>query len=128
MMTKLQLAKLRQRVRFAKAHRNALEHIAMGHRSMVQASLVERQFHPGHAPRYYLSIPAIPYSWHMYVRKDRLEYYRPRAQAWREFTNALADWVKTNKEIERLLRQLGKGRCETLEIRRGSKGRRPLSR
>ena len=37
----------------------------------------------------------------------------------------MAEWVKTNKEIERLLRRLGKGRCEKLEIRRGKKRRKP---
>lgn len=124
MKTKLQLAKLRQRVRAIKARRNVLEYIAMGHPPMVQASLIERHFQPGHAPRYYLSIPTTPYSWHMYVRKDRLEHYRRRAQAWREFSNAMAEWVRTNKAIERLLRQLGKGRCEKLEIRRGKKRRK----
>jgi len=97
----------------------------MDFRPMVQASLIERHFKPGQAPKYYLSIPTTPYSWHMYVRKDQLDHYRRRAQAWREFSNAMSDWVKTNKEIERLLRQLGKGRCEKLEIRRGKKRRKP---
>jgi hypothetical protein len=125
MMTKLQLAKLRQKTRALKNHRNVLEHLAQDFRPMVQASLVERHFHPGHAPRYYLSIPAKPYSWHMYVRKSQLDHYRRRTLAWREFSNAMADWVKTNKEIEQLLRRLGKGRCEKLEIRRGKKRRKP---
>jgi hypothetical protein len=37
----------------------------------------------------------------------------------------MAEWVQVNKAIEQLLRSLGKGRCEKLEIRRGKKRRKP---
>jgi hypothetical protein len=58
------------------------------------------------------------------VRKAEVDYFRRRAAAWREYVNAMAEWVRTNKEIEQLLRILGKGRCEKLEIRRGKKRRK----
>jgi len=121
-MTKLQLAQIRQRVRALKARRSTLERVAMGHHPMVAASLIRRQFRPGGPVYHYLSIPTPEnIAWHMYVRKDRLDYYRRHAAHWREFVHAMAEWVTVNKEIERLLRQLGKGRCEKLEIRRGKR-------
>lgn len=128
-MTKLQLAKLRQTVRGLKTRRNTLEHIAMGHQPMVGASLIERRLRHTRSVAYTLSIPTPEnVAWHRYVRKDELDYFRRRAQAWREFVHAMAEWVTVNREIERSLRRLGKGRCEKLEIRRKSKGRRPAGR
>lgn len=91
---------------------------------MVAASLYKRQFRPGDAPAHYLSIPTRQNSWQRYVRNDELDYFRRRAAHWREFVNTMAEWVRTNKKIEQLLRRLGKGRCEKLEIRRGKKRRR----
>jgi hypothetical protein len=91
----------------------------MGHQDMVAASLIERRFRPMGPVSYYLSIPTPNNSWHRYVRKSELEVMRRQAAGWREFTEAMAEWVRVNKEIERLLRRLGKGRCVKLEIRRG---------
>lgn len=117
-MTKLRLAKLRQQVRLLKGRRSTLERTAMSFVPMVAASLVERRFRPGGPPAYYLSIPTPQNSWQRYVRKDELDYYRRRAAHWREFVNAMAEWVQVNKEIEQHLRAIGLGRCEKLEIRR----------
>lgn len=127
-MTKLQLSRLRQTIRSLKARRNTLEHIAMAHRPMVAASFIKRYFRQTGVTAYFLSIPTPQNSWHRYVRKDEFDYYRQRAAAWSEFTNGMAEWVRINKEIEKLLRKLGKGRCEKLEIRRRSKGRKPTGR
>jgi hypothetical protein len=89
---------------------------------MVGASLIERRFRHTRSISYFLSIPTPEnVAWHRYVRKDELDYFRRRAMAWREFVHAMAEWVTVNKEIERMLRQLGKGRCEKLEIRRKKK-------
>lgn len=85
---------------------------------MVAASLYERRFRPGGAPAYYLSIPTPRNSWQRYVRKDELDYFRRRAEHWREFVNAMAEWERVNREIRRRLRSIGLGRCEKLEIRR----------
>lgn len=121
-MTKLKLARLRQEVRFLRGRRAAIERVAMGHHPMVFASLIQRRFRPGGPIYYYLVIPTPEnVAWHGYVRKDRVDYYRRRAAAWSEFANGMAEWVRINREIERRLRTLGKGRCEKLEIRRGGK-------
>jgi hypothetical protein len=127
-MTKLQLAKLRQEVRTLTGRRSALERIAMSFVPMVAASLIERRFRPGGAPAYYLSIPTSRNSWQRYVRKDELDYFRRRAAHWREFVNAMAEWVRVNGEIERRLRAIGLGRCEKLEIRRRKQRRGEMSR
>ncbi len=123
-MTKLQLAKLRQRIRGLKTRRNTLEHTAMAHHPMVGASLIERRFRRTRSISYFLSIPTPEnVAWHRYVRKNELDHFRRRAGAWREFVHAMAEWVLINKEIEQSMRRLGKGRCEKLEIRRGKDSR-----
>lgn len=119
-MTNLQLAKLRQKVRALKTRRNTLEHLAMAHHPMAAGSFIQRRFKTGQTA-YFLSIPTPQNSWHRYVRKDEVDYFRRRAAAWSEFVNAMAEWVRINKEVEQLLRKLGKGRCEKLEIRRRKK-------
>lgn len=120
-MTKLQLAKIRQKFRDLKARRTALEYIALAPHPMVQGSIIPRRFRKGQAIAYYLGIPTPRGSWHRYIRKDELDHFRRRTDHWREYARAMAEWVRLNKEIEPLLRQLGKGRCETVEIRRGKK-------
>lgn len=77
--------------------------------------------YPDGPPAYYLSIPTQQNSWQRYVRKAELEHFRRRADHWREFVNAMAEWVRVSKQIERHLRAIGKGRCEKIEIRRGKK-------
>ena len=121
-MTKLQLAKLRQDVRALKAHRTALEYVAMGPHQMVAASLIERHFRPGAPAAYYLSVPSPQTSRHRYVRKADVDLMRRQTGAWREFSQAMAEWVRINTEIERLLRALGRGRCRKIEMR--PRGRR----
>ncbi len=127
-MTKLQLAKIRQMFRALKARRTALEYIALAPHSMVQGSIIPRRFRAGQAISHYLGIPTPRGSWHRYIRKDELDYFRRRTDHWREYARAMAEWVKINKEIEPLLRQLGKGRCEKVEIRRGKKRLPPKGR
>lgn len=114
-MTKLQLARLRQRIRDLKARRNTLENVAQQHQAMVAASLIERRFRPGAPPAHYLSIPGPHNSRHRYVRKQELEFVRRHAEAWREFSQTMAEWARINEEIERLLRRIGKGRCRNAD-------------
>ncbi len=120
-MTKLQLSRIRQEVRHLKGRRTTLEVIAMSFVPMVAGSFYERRFRPGGAPAYYLSIPTPQNSWQRHIRKEEVDYFRRRAAHWHEYVNAMAEWVRVNKEIEQLLRKLGKGRCEKLEIRRRKK-------
>lgn len=116
-MTKLRLAKLRQQVRDLKGRRGTLEQLAVRrHHPMLAASLLERRFRPGGPVAYYLSIPHPKSSRHRYVRKAELDRIRRETQAWREFSEAMAEWVRVNAEIERLLRQIGKGHCREIDL------------
>lgn len=83
---------------------------------MVAASFLERHFRPGAPPAYYLSIPSPKTSRHRYVRKADVDLMRRQTGAWHEFSQALAEWVKVNEEIERLLRALGRGRCRKIDM------------
>jgi len=114
-MTKLQLARLRQRLREFKARRTALEYICMKPYAMVAASLLERRFRPGAPPAYYLSIPSPQTSRHRYVRKADVEIMRRQTGAWREFSRAMSEIVRLDRQIEQLLRKIGKGRCRDIE-------------
>ena len=88
---------------------------------MLQASLLERRFRKNGPAAYYLSIPnPAGTSRHRYVRKAEVETVRRQTGAWREFSRALAEWVRVNKEVERLLRRIGEGRC----VRTGHGGMR----
>lgn len=111
-------------MRLLKLQRAKLERLLLSRKPMVAASFITRRFRVGGPVCYYLSIPTPQNSWHRYVRKEEVEYYRKRAESWQEFVHAMAEWVQVNKETERELRVLGKGRCEELEIRRGKKERR----
>lgn len=115
-MLKLGLARLRQRVRDLKVRRNTLERIAMQHHAMMAAYLLERRFRRGGPAAYYLSIPHPQSSRHRYVRKAEVDMIRRQTDAWREFSQAMAEWVRVNGEIERLLRQIGEGRCRKIEL------------
>ncbi|HAT71864.1 MAG TPA: hypothetical protein DCS63_03515 [Elusimicrobia bacterium] len=84
----------------------------MGFVPMLQASLLERRFRKNGPAAYYLSIPnAGGTSRHRYVRKADVEAVRRQTEAWREFSQAMAEWVRVNVEVERLLRRIGAGRC-----------------
>ena len=115
-MTRLQLAKLRQKARALKARRNVLEHLAMQHNTMMAAYLLERRLRPGAPIAYYLSVPTPHGSRHLYVRKTAVDEIRRQTDAWREFGHGMAEWVRANREIEGLLRQIGKGRCRKIEL------------
>lgn len=63
---------------------------------------------------YYLSASIQGQSRHRYVRQGEVLYWRKRAGAWRGFIQAMASWVKVNREIEKELREIGRLRCEPL--------------
>jgi len=86
----------------------------MGRSPMVPASLIPRKFRPGAPVVYYLSASIRGESRHRYVRKEEVGYWRQRAAAWKEFVQAMAAWVKVNKEIEKVLRKIGRLRCVPL--------------
>jgi len=116
-MTNLQLAKLRQEVRALKARRNILEHVAMQHNQLMAAYLLGRRLRPKAPIAHYLSVPTPQGSRHLYVRKSAVEGVRRQTDAWREFSQAMAEWVRINKKIETVLRQIGSGRCRKIELK-----------
>jgi hypothetical protein len=118
-MNMQKLSMRRHKIYQLKAKREELERLAQAHDNMVAGSLVERRFRPNGPAAYYLSIPTEHNSWHRYIRKDELEHFRIRAEAWRKFVHAMARWVLVNKAIEKELRSLGRERCEKIAIRRG---------
>lgn len=116
-MTKNQLAVLRQKIRLLTGRRFSLERTAMGFVPMLAASLLERRFRKNAPAAYYLSIPNPGgTSRHRYVRKADVEMIRRQTDAWREFSQAMAEWVRANKEVERLLRRIGEGRCMKIDL------------
>jgi hypothetical protein len=88
----------------------------MRHHSMLAASFLERRFRPNGPIACYLSIPHAKNSRHRYVRKSQADRMRRETNAWREFSHALAEWVRINRGIERLLRQIGKKRCRKIDL------------
>jgi len=124
-MTRNQLAIIRQKVRLLTGRRFSLERTALGFVPMLPASLLERRFRKNGAAAYYLSIPHsqttsrhryVRKAEHRYVRKADIEAVRRQTEAWREFSRAMAEWVRVNSEVERLLRRLGEGRCVKIEV------------
>jgi len=116
-MTKLQIAALRQKIRLLTGRRFSLERTAMGFVPMLQASLLERRLRKNGPAAYYLSIPhAQTTSRHRYVRKADVDMVRRQTDAWREFSGAMAEWVRVNGEVERLLRRIGAGRCLKIDL------------
>lgn len=110
-MNRPHIALLRQKARDLRGRRATLERLAMGHHAMIAASLLARRFRPGAPAAYYLSIPTPKTSRHRYVRKEELDLVRRQTAAWRDFSQAMAEWVRVNDGIESLLRQIGRGRC-----------------
>ena len=104
----------RQKIGLLIRKRARFERIAMGRSSMVAASFMPRKLRPGGPVLYYLSASIQGESRHRYVRKGDLQYWRKRATAWRRFIQAMASWVKVNREIEKELREIGRLRCEPL--------------
>jgi len=116
-MTKNQLAALRQKIRLLTGRRFSLERTAMGYVPMLQASFLERRFRKNAPAAYYLSIPnPAGTSRHRYVRKADVDMVRRQTEAWREFSGAMAEWVRVSREVESLLRRIGEGRCLKIDL------------
>ena len=108
------ISSCRKKVDVLRRKRNQLERILMGRSSVVAGSFIPRRFKPGGPVVYYLSASIGGESRHRYVRKEEVGYWRQRAAAWKKFIQAMAAWVRTNKEIEKAVRKIGRLRCEPL--------------
>lgn len=114
-MTKRQLSSIRKQLRQLMRDRAACEQIAMEPGPMVAASFLERTVRPNQPQPYcYLSASIDGESRHRYVPLKQAATWRARAQRWRQFSQAMARWVKLNGQIETLLRTLGQERCVPL--------------
>jgi hypothetical protein len=114
-MNKRRLSSMRKRLRQLLTERAACEQIAMDSPPMVAASFLERTFRPGQPQPYcYLSASINGKSRHRYVPMAQAPTWRRRAERWQQFSHAMTRWVKCNREIEQLLRSLGRERCVPL--------------
>jgi len=104
----------RKKVDLLRRKRRQLEKILMDRSAIVPGSFMPRRFKPGGPVVYYLSTSIQGESRHRYIRKGEVGYWRRRAQAWRRFSQAMASWVKVNKQIEEALREIGRRRCESM--------------
>ncbi len=124
-MTKRQLSSIRKRLSQLLRDRAACEQIAMEPEPMVAASFLERTVRPNQPQPYcYLSASIEGESRHRYVPLKQAATWRGRAQRWRQFSQAMARWVKLNDQIETLLRTLGQERCVPLPQASCASGRR----
>jgi hypothetical protein len=124
-MTKRQLSSIRKRLNKLMRERAACEQVAMEPGSMVAASFLERTVRPNQPQPYcYLSASIEGESRHRYVPLKQAATWRRRAQQWRQFSQAMARWVKLNGQIETLLRTLGQERCVPLPQAPSGSGRR----
>ena len=106
---------MRKRLSQLLRERSACEHMAMDSPPMVAASFLERTFRPSQPKPYcYLSASIDGESRHRYVPAAQTHTWRRRAERWQHFGQAMARWVKVNREIEQLLRALGRERCVPL--------------
>ena len=106
-------SRIRQRVDRLFAQRQKLERTLLRQRhGMLDACLVARGGLAGgkvrKTPAFYLSRKVQGKTKLTYVRKEELPAVRRQTDRWRQFSCALAEWVKVNEEIEKLLRALGK--------------------
>jgi hypothetical protein len=117
------ISSYRKKVDVLRRKRNHLERILMGRSPMVAGSFIPRRFRPGAPLVYYLSASIRGESRHRYVRKAEVAYWHQRAAAWKKFIQAMAAWMKVNKEMEKALRKIGRLRCEPLPGGEGQLGR-----
>lgn len=113
-----QLSQRRKRIHQLIGQRERCERVAMGRPPMVAASFLIRHLPPTGRVACYLAASLEGIVRHRYVRKAQRAYWQKRAQQWQRFSQAMAKWVKLNRQIEAELRALGEARCEPLPGRR----------
>lgn len=85
-------------------------------RRMLRASLVERYLSTGDGkrktPAYYLSFLRGGRTVQKYVRLKAVSKVKSRTQAWSEYYYLLARWVKLNKKMADVWRELGQAQAD----------------
>ena len=109
---------IREQISRVRTQRRKLEKKLMAHRQdMIAACLVARRHLAGgklrKTPAFYLSRKVTGKTRLGYVGKDRLHSVKRATDDWREFSSALARWVKLTARLERLFRDLGKAQIRS---------------
>lgn len=103
---------VRKTIGALRAKRKKLEAGLLRSRRMLDACLIERYALAGgkrrRSPAYYLSRKVGGKTKLTYVQKAERARVRRATEAWREFSSAMAQWVKVNRQLEGGLRQLGR--------------------
>ena len=124
-MNKEKLSQMRKRLRQLCHQRTQCEQLVMETTPMVAASLLARTFRDSQKqPYYYLSASVEGRSRHRYVPLGEVKTWQSRAHRWQQVSQALARWVKLNREMEATLRAIGRERCVPLPTGRKSGRRR----
>lgn len=107
---------IRKQINQLKIGRAKLEEKLLKSWRMVRACLVKRHLGTSHKkrrkPYWYLSWVVEGKTVLKYVKMEQLDKISRQTQTWKEFSAALSQWVKVNRQIEKLLRQLGRIQSE----------------
>lgn len=109
--------KIRLKIRKLAKERKEIEAELLRNIHMVSASFCVRP-----NGMYYLSTSINGESRHRYVKQEEKGYWQKRCSEWRRFSEGIARWVKLIKELEQLLRKLGRSRLEPLPERKAKAG------
>lgn len=106
----------RKKIAELRIQQDKLEEKLLRRRHMIRASLVKRflgtRDRKRKKPYWYLSQAIEGKTILSYVRFSDLDRVSKKAGAWKEFSSTLAQWVKVNRRLERLLRDLGEAQSE----------------
>lgn len=110
-------SKLRKRIDLLIKKRQKAESEILKKEPMVAASFCTRT-----NDQYYLSASIDGESRHRYIKRDDKKHWQKRCGKWREYSVAIAVWVKISKELEQLLREFGRSRLEAIPERKAKPG------
>ncbi len=111
-------SRLRQEIARLARQRESVEKKLLSQRlPMLDACLIaRRQLAAGKlrkTPAYYLSRKVEARTRLVYVRLEQLAQARGQTGRWKEFSAAVAAWVKLTRQMETLFRQLGRSQVVT---------------
>ena len=115
-MNRSRASRIRLLIRTLRAEQTRLEEQLLRRRRMLRASLIERYLgtseHKRPTPAYYLSFLDEGKTILKYVKQGQLLTIEPKAKAWGEYCNLLADWVRVNRRLEAAWRDLGQAQSD----------------
>ena len=106
----------RQKILQLQTERDHLEGLLIKRRRMLRASFITRYLGTSKvkrkSPAYYLSYSKGGKTVLKYVAAKEKQKVEALAEAWREYSRSLAEWVKTCRQLERLWRELGQAQSD----------------